>query len=134
MPVTQAVYYRDRDGREPVNDFIDRVQPVEAQVAIVNKIDLLNGLPADAPPLAFPHSSQVVGELRELRCHYGSTHYRILYRRSRNLFVLLHALRKSTSAIPPVDIATAEARWEDFKARMDAPRRAPPRAAGRDAP
>ncbi|HEV8635420.1 MAG TPA: type II toxin-antitoxin system RelE/ParE family toxin [Chloroflexota bacterium] len=105
-----------------------------SQAAIDNRIDLLNGLPSDAPPLAFPHSSQVAGELRELRCHYGNTLYRILYRRSRNLFILLHALRKNTGRIPAADIAIARARWDDFKARMDAARRTPPRAAGHDAP
>ncbi len=55
-----------------------------------------------------------------LRCHYGPVLYRILYRRSKNLFVLLHMLRKNTGAIPTGDIQTAHARWEDFKARMDA--------------
>jgi hypothetical protein len=37
--------------------------------------------PNDAP-LPFPWSSQLEGELRELRCHYGSEHDRVLYRRS----------------------------------------------------
>ncbi len=30
------------------------------------------------PPLPFPWSSQLEGELRELRCHYGSELYRVL--------------------------------------------------------
>jgi hypothetical protein len=38
-------------------------------------------------------------------------------------------LRKNTAAIPEADIVIAEARWEDVKRRMDAPRRRPPRAA-----
>jgi phage-related protein len=60
--------------------------------------------------------------------------YRVLYRRSKNLFVLLHMLRKNTGAIPASDIQTAQQRWEDFKARMDAQSRRPPRAVGHDAP
>jgi DNA-binding transcriptional regulator YiaG len=79
---TQAVFYRDQHGHEPVDAFIDSLQRVAAQVAIDNAIDLLNGLSPSAPPLAFPHSSQLAGELRELRAHYGRTHYRILYQRS----------------------------------------------------
>jgi len=43
-------------------------------------------------------------------------------------------LRKATAAIPEADIAIAEERWADFKRRIDAPRRRPPRAAGHDAP
>jgi phage-related protein len=108
----QAVYYRARDGSEPVNDFIDRLN-AKRQVALDNQIDRLNILTPAQPHLPFPHSSQVEGELRELRCHYGREHYRILYRRSRNLVVLLHIFRKDTGTIA---------------------RRVPPRPAGHDAP
>jgi hypothetical protein len=39
----QAVFYRDRDGKEPVNDFIAALDP-RAQDSIDWMIDLLNGL------------------------------------------------------------------------------------------
>ena len=58
----------------------------------------------------------------------------MLYRRSGNLFVLLHMIRKTTSTMPKRDIAIAKERWIDFKRRMDAARRTRPRAAGHDAP
>ena len=130
---TQAVYYRDRSGAEPVNAFIDVLRPV-AQETIDDQIDLLNDLPADAPPLPFPHSSQVRGQLRELRCHRGKTLYRILYRRSGALIVLLHMIEKRSGTISELDIALAEERFRDFRARMDTERRVPPRAIGHDAP
>lgn len=129
----QAVFYRASDGVEPVNEFIDGL-PIRHQVALDNQIDRLNDLQPTDPPLPFPHSSQVAGELRELRCHFGGTLYRILYRRSDNLFILLHALIKNTDKIPSADITIAGNRWTDFKARMNAERRVPPRAAGSDAP
>jgi len=129
----QAVYYRDSKGVEPVNDFIDALSP-ERQEELDFKIGLLNRLSSSDPPLPFPHSSQVEGQLRELRCHYGRDLYRILYQRSGNLFVLLHALEKRTGALPAADIALAQGRFEDFRRRMDAKPRRPPRAAGHDAP
>lgn len=129
----QAVYYRDRDGHEPVNDFIDALPP-EHQEELDYTISLLNRIGANDPPLPFPYSSQVEGQLRELRCHYGRQLYRILYRRSRNLFVLLHAIEKRSKAIPRTDVDIASARWGDFEDRMNAAPRRPPRAAGRDAP
>lgn len=132
MPM-QAVCYRDSAGREPVNDFIDDLPP-ERQEEIDFTIGLLDRLGPNDPPLAFPHSSQVDGQLRELRCHYGRDLYRILYRRSRNLFVLLHIIEKRTKKIPQADIDVANERWAGFQARMNVPRRRPPRAAGRDAP
>jgi phage-related protein len=104
------------------------------QATLDLQIDRLNGLRVDAPPLPFPHSSQIDGPLRELRCHYGSQLFRVLYRRSENLFVLLHILRKDTGKVPRSDIETAKKRWEDFRAGMNADPRVPPRAAGRDAP
>ena len=118
MARLQAVYYRAPDGSEPVNDFIDALSP-KRQVSLDNQIDRLNMLTSAQPHLPYPHSSQVEGELREPRCHYGREHYRILYRRSRSLVVLLHIFRKDTGAIPRAEIEVAQERWADFKARMD---------------
>ena len=129
----QAVYYRDKAGVEPVNDFIDGLAP-ERQEELDYKISLLNRLSSNDPPLPFPHSSQIDGQLRELRCHYGRDLYRILYQRSGSLFVLLHALEKRTGALPQADIDLAKSRFEDFRKRMDAELRRRPRAAGHDAP
>ncbi|MGQ0669510.1 MAG: type II toxin-antitoxin system RelE/ParE family toxin [Actinomycetota bacterium] len=129
----QTVYYRAPDGSEAVSNFIDGLDP-KRQVVLDNQIDRLNMLTPAGPHLPFPHSSQVRGELRELRCHYGRELYRVLYRRSQNLIILLHMFRKDTGAIPESEIRITEERWNDFKARMDALKRRPPRAAGHDAP
>lgn len=147
---TQSVYYRESSGRQPVLEFLNETFPVaprsarasDAQVKRFAKrratvdlqIDRMNGLPDDYPPLAFPVTSQVDGELRELRITVGGRRYRILYQRSDNLFVLLHAIHKTTGSIPQADIDLAQKRFADFKERMDAERRRPPRAAGSDAP
>ena len=128
-----AVYFRELDGAEPVSIFIDGL-PVAHQVAVDNMIDRLNELRPQDPPLPFPHPSQIEGELRELRCHYGSTLYRVLYRRSDNLFILLPAFAKRSAKVPDTDVQVACDRWHEFKRRMDAATRVPPRAAGRDAP
>jgi phage-related protein len=129
----QAVYYRDSHGREPVREFVESLAD-EVQAALDNQIDRLNLLSDEIPHLPFPHSSQVAGELRELRCHFGRHLYRILYQRSHRLLILLHMFGKRTSKIPQSEIRVAQRRWEDFKARMDAVVRTPPRAAGHDAP
>ena len=129
----QAVYYRGPDGSEPVTDFVGDLDP-KLQVVLDNQIDRLNMLTPASPHLPFPHSSQVRGELRELRCHYGRELYRVLYRRSQNLIILLHMFRKDAGAIPESEIRIAEDRWADFKARMDALKRRLPRAAGHVAP
>lgn len=129
----QAVYYRASNGSEPVREFIGGLD-VKPRAALLRQIDRLNLLSETMPHLPFPHSSQVAGELRELRCHMGSDHYRVLYRRSGQLLVILHVFPKRTGKLPPAEIRIAEERWDDFKARMEAQPRKPPRAAGHDAP
>lgn len=42
--------------------------------------------------------------------------------------------RKDTGKLPEREIDIAKERWTDFKERMDAEQRRPPRAAGHDAP
>ena len=129
----QAVYYRDPDGDEPVRELLAGLDD-EVRAVLANQIDRLNLLSDELPHLPFPHSSQVDGDLRELRCHYGRQLYRVLYRRSNRLIVLLHVFAKRTAKVPAGDIRVAQQRWEDFKQRMDADPRTPPRAAGHDAP
>ena len=134
MAKTQAVYYRDRRGNEPVDLFIEGL-PAKRAAKIDDYVEEhLNGRPSDAPPPEHPITSQIEGELRELRVRFANTRYRILYQRSGNLIVLLHAFEKDTGAVPAGEKATARRRMADFKRRMDTTPRVPPRAAGQDAP
>lgn len=133
MAVLHAVYYRQADGTEPVRAFLDDLDD-EVAAVLAQQIDRLNLLSDEVPHLPFPHSSQVDGELRELRCHYGRQLFRVLYRRSGPLLVLLHIFAKRSAKIPAAEVTVASSRWEKFKARMDADPRTPPRAAGHDAP
>ena len=132
MPM-QAVFYRDPSGHELVLEFLTAL-PDRKRVVIENQLDRLNMQEPGGPPLPQPWTSQIEGELREFRAHYGEEHYRVLYRRSGNLLVLLHMIRKTTDSVPRGVIAIAKERWIDFKRRMDSAMRAPPRAAGHDAP
>jgi phage-related protein len=131
---TQAIYYRDPRGTEPVDQFIQALPSKRAAKIDDFVEEHLNGKPPKAPPPAFPITSQLEGELRELRVRFADTRYRILYQRSGNLIVLLHAIEKDTGPVPRGDIELAMQRMADFKRRMDAIRRRPPRAAGKDAP
>jgi phage-related protein len=134
MAETQTVYYRDQDGNEPVDDFIEDLGPKPAAKIDSFVEEYLNGRAPDAPPPEFPISSQIEGELRELRVRFARTRYRILYQRSENLYVLLHAFEKHTGAVPRADKELAKRRMVDFKRGMNADPRRSPRPAGGDAP
>lgn len=128
-----AKFYRAPDGTEPVNEFIEK-QKHAVQLAIDRQIDRINALDEKHPDLAFPYSSQIEGKLRELRCHYGSTLYRILYRRSKQFVMLLHIFEKHDGPVPEADKQIARARWDDFRKRMDAKPRRRPSPIGKKAP
>ena len=134
---TQAVFYRDKRGKEPVDDFLEEL--LKGQPLAVAKIDdaievYLDGRDPRDPPPEFPATLQITGGLRELRVRFARTRYRVLYQRSRNLIVLLHMFEKNTGSISVSDRQKAEKRMADFQARMDERPRRRPRAAGRDAP
>lgn len=134
MTGTQAIYYRDRHGVEPVAQFIETLSAKRIAKIYAFVAKHLNGQHPDAPPPEYPVTSQIEGELRELSIRFANTRYRILYQRSDNLMVLLHAFEKNTGAVPANQIDAAKRRMVDFKCRMDADPRTPPRAAGRDIP
>ena len=123
-------FYRAADGSQPADGFID-AQPRQAQAMIDS---YLGRLALFGPSLPFPASSQVDGELRELRPDMGRTHYRHLYRRSDDMFIILHAFIKRGGSIDQAEITIANGRWEDFKVRMNADPRRQPSAIGRVAP
>ena len=70
--------------------------------------------------MSFPYSSRVRGKIRELRTQYGKDRYRVLYFGAPGrMFVLLHALEKSTEKIPEGDIRIAEARMKKYLEQLE---------------
>ena len=58
MGLMQTVYYRGRDGSQPVHDFVQSLQPLAAVVVIENQIDRLNLCTENGPPLPIFMSSR----------------------------------------------------------------------------
>ena len=133
----QVIYYRDSKGIEPVNNTIDSLNAC-CQVSADWYINLLNRLDDKDPTLGDPDSSALKGRdyrgFRELRVECEHRHHRIIYRRSRRFWILLHMIPNKTIEIPEGDKALALARWRDFVDRMNSVPRANPRAMGHDAP
>jgi len=108
-------FFREVDGSSPVEAFLETLSDAEfGKVAQVLEL-----LKTYGPTLPFPWSSQVRGKLRELRCHFGRKHIRILYYSDPGrLFILLHGLIKSTPALPRAAIALAEERMRRHEKRQ----------------
>ena len=124
-------FYRARDGTEPVRAFIRRALPPDVRDRVRAHIGRLSAVGED---LDFPYTSQVHGELRELRASVGRRPFRIFYRRSGRFAVLLHVVEKRRRKRTASDVGIADARYRDFKSRIDAPVRSGPRPLGSDAP
>lgn len=110
MAAFHAVYCREAAGAEPLRAVLDDLDD-EIAAVLAQQIDRLNLLSDEVPHFPFPHSSQVDGELRELRCHYGRQLYRIPYRRSDRLLVSLHVLSKGPLQNERVRITTTATDW-----------------------
>lgn len=90
-------FYVDQRGYCPVEDFLDSL-PDKHVGKILQIIHMLEEFGLGLP---FPYSSQIEGKMRELRAHYGKTHYRLLYYGDvQRGFILLHAFTKRTERIP----------------------------------
>jgi phage-related protein len=123
-------YYRARSGAQPVKHFIDQLD-IQLRAKLHQHIERLNVL---GETLDYPHTSQVRGELRELRAWFGRRHFRIYYQRSGRFAVLLHIIEKRGERLPSGDTALALARFADFRTRMGENPRPAVRPLGGDAP
>jgi hypothetical protein len=111
-------FYVEADGSIPVRAFLESLSSAEfGKMAQVFEL-----LKSYGPTLPFPWSSQIRGRLRELRCHFGRRHIRILYYcDSRRVFILLHGLHKAAAALDRRDVALAEKRMLRDQRLKEAP-------------
>jgi phage-related protein len=99
-----VVFYREKDGNEPVKDFILN-QSYDAQAEIIHVFDLLYKFDLS---LGKPYVEKVQGKIWALRIKHSSDYYRILYFTfSDQNFVLLHAIKKKRDKLLIKDIELA---------------------------
>lgn len=108
----QVVFYQDKDGVEPVKDFI-LAQPNKAIAEILHVFKLLREFNLN---LGMPYVKKIgKAGLRELRIRHSSDLYRIFYfAYMGQKLVLLHAILKKTDTTPEADKELALRRMEDY--------------------
>jgi phage-related protein len=113
----QAIFYTTERGDSPVDEFLDGLDKksrakIEAHIALLEE---------QGPNLKRPYADVVRGKIRELRIHFSSNQYRILYFfYLRDQIVLAHALSKKSPELKEKDIELAERRMEDWFRRNPA--------------
>lgn len=110
----QILFYTTERGDSPVDEFLDELDKksrakVEAYLSILEE---------QGPSLKRPYADHVKGKIRELRIHYGTSQYRVLYFfYMRKNIILAHAFTKKTQELKEKDIDVAERRMEDWNHR-----------------
>ncbi len=109
------VLYTAERGNSPIDEFLDGLdEKSRAKVAAY-----LSLLEEEGPNLKRPYADVIRGKIRELRVHYSSNQYRVLYFfHVRNQIVLVHAFTKKTQQLKEKDIELSERRMEDWILRF----------------
>ena len=108
-----VVFYKDREGREPVKDFILN----QFDGAIGEILHVFNLLHRFGLSLGRPYVEKVEGKIWALRIKHSSDYYRILYFASTgSKFILLHAVKKKRDTLRKTDIGLAIERMNEHKA------------------
>ena len=113
----EIYFYQDKDGNEPVNDYIESLRARQDKVSRIkyNKILDYVGILREYGTLAgepyIKHLEDEIWELRPIRD-------RILFAGwLGGSFVLLHSFLKKTQKTPRREIEKAKREFEDFKGR-----------------
>ncbi|MBO0685006.1 MAG: helix-turn-helix domain-containing protein [Candidatus Dormibacteraeota bacterium] len=100
-------FFRAAGRLQPVQAFLEELEPVERRVAAGNQLERLSWLRVQDPPLPAPWDEPVEAELHALRLRVDGELLRLIYRRTGNLFLLLHAIWSAEASIPEHELRVA---------------------------
>ena len=108
-------FYRSRRGEAPVETYMAGMEGRHRR-KVLQHLELLA---QEGPHLRRPYADVLRGAIRELRVSLARFEHRVLYCFVKgDVVVLLHGFLKKTPAVPPQEIATAEARMKDLHTRL----------------
>lgn len=111
------ILYTTDSGDSPIDAFLDGLDK-KSRAKVAAYLSLLEN---EGPNLKRPYADVVRGKIRELRIHYSSNQYRVLYFfHVRDQIVLVHAFSKKTQQLKEKDIDLSERRMEDWIGRFPA--------------
>lgn len=107
----KLVFYTTEQDDSPIDEFLDGLDK-KSRAKVAAHLSLLE---ERGPNLKRPYADIVRGKIRELRIHYSSNQYRILFFfYVRDQIVLLHAFSKKSQQLKEKDIELAKRRMEDW--------------------
>jgi putative component of toxin-antitoxin plasmid stabilization module len=113
MPQTKLIYYQETEGNSPVVTWLRELRS-ENQKAYAKCEVRIKRLSEAGHELRRPAADFLRDGIYELRSHFGTVNYRVLYFfHGRNVAILAHGITKENE-IPDVEINRAIARKEAF--------------------
>jgi len=113
--VRRIVFYRDINGRNPIEEFLDSLAPKDAQ-KVTWTLQLLEEF--DVLPSTYFKKLVNTNEIWEVRARTGKNAYRLLcFFYNNELVVLTNGFRKKTQKTPRNEISLAETRKTDWLRR-----------------
>jgi len=113
--VREVVFYRDVNGRNPIEEFLDSLPPKDAQkvtwtLRLIEELDVL--------PKTYFKKLVNTDEIWEIRTRIGNNSYRLLCFLHRNdVVILTNGFQKKTQKTPRNEIKLAETRKTDWVRR-----------------
>ncbi len=113
-------FYSTEDGKEPVADFLDSLDP-KMSAKLVGLMEILE---EKGTELRMPYSEHLVDGIFELRCKLGSNITRVLYFFYVNkTIVITNGFIKKTQKTPTKELKIAKERRDDWQRRQKEGRR-----------
>jgi phage-related protein len=113
MPTTQVIFYREKEGRAPVVDWLADLMKTNAKAWANGRVKI-EMLAQFGHELRTPAADFLRDGIYELRAKQGHVQYRMLYFfHGRNVAILAHSLTKEEE-VPDIDIERALARKKLF--------------------
>ena len=111
------VFFTTERGDSPIDEFLDGLNK-KSRAKVAAYLSLLE---EEGPNLKRPYADVIRGKIRELRVHYSSNQYRVLYFfHVRDQIVLVHAFSKKSQQLKEKDIELSERRMADWMQRFPA--------------
>ena len=115
MAIRTVKFYRNRDGKCPIQEFLDSL-PGKAVQKITWVLKLLEDL--DVVPVSYFKKMVNTEEIWECRVHFGSNAYRLFcFFSDDSVVVLTHGLMKKSQKTPKQEIERAEACRREYLRR-----------------
>jgi phage-related protein len=112
MAVIKVLMYKENDESVPLLDWLDHLQPHKALAKCRVLVDLLKQF---GPDLRRPYTDFLRDGIHELRTHYMSVQYRMLYFFHKQTAVISHGLIKPGKQVSPKEIDLAVERKKKFE-------------------